>query len=426
MIDYVKIWVKTPNTPELLRHLELEGSYNTTTGEVFGVQKKTYHHCTITLNNGGLFFEGSLHKLWNSLNGEVSPNYVPEKYKGYNGNQFDYNKIIEVRDHLTDLLRCTPQQLRFLNMEIGINTTVNFDPKTYIKGLLMHRGKQFDSMADGNYKQAEHSAYLLKIYNKSKQYGMNKHTLRVELKMRKAREIHKMGIYTFADVTPMTLNNGKKLLLDAFNSSIHYDHTIRKEELTEREQIMIYKYSNPNFWEELNPRLRHRPKQRLFNIITNHSDNIHKKVVAEIEQKYTQTNPLYESKTQPLKSSQKTHFEHNNTQGQKNTSSIIIHTSNIGCIIMHTPPKKCKVTGLDISMQKEGSFLLSHTGLKWYYKNDRKEYDRMEYFYLGSKWRCSDLKTRIKELAHNIRNYENNRNLRILKQRYLFQGRLFD
>ena len=32
----------------------------------------------------------------------------------------------------------------------------------------------------------------------------------------------------------------------------------------------------------------------------------------------------------------------------------------------------CLITGLNISMQKSNSFLLSHAGLKYYYKTDKK------------------------------------------------------
>jgi len=36
------------------------------------------------------------------------------------------------------------------------------------------------------------------------------------------------------------------------------------------------------------------------------------------------------------------------------------------------------VTGLDISMQKEGSFLLSHKGLKYYFERDKKTFDEVK------------------------------------------------
>lgn len=68
----------------------------------------------------------------------------------------------------------------------------------------------------------------------------------------------------------------------------------------------------------------------------------------------------------------------------------------------------CLVTGLNISMQKSDSILLSHTGLKYYYKTNKKIYEEVKYKYLSTKWIDSNYKTQIKEIAHNIRNTHSN------------------
>jgi hypothetical protein len=68
----------------------------------------------------------------------------------------------------------------------------------------------------------------------------------------------------------------------------------------------------------------------------------------------------------------------------------------------------CKVTCLNISMQKNDSILLSHTGLKYYYKTDRKIFEQIKRQYLTEKWIKSDIDKQIKEIAHNIRNTKSN------------------
>ena len=61
-------------------------------------------------------------------------------------------------------------------------------------------------------------------------------------------------------------------------------------------------------------------------------------------------------------------------------------------------------------MQKKTSILLSHTGLKYYYKTDKKIFNEIKQKHLTSKWFSANEKIIIKELAHNIRNkYYNNR-----------------
>jgi predicted nucleic acid-binding Zn-ribbon protein len=68
----------------------------------------------------------------------------------------------------------------------------------------------------------------------------------------------------------------------------------------------------------------------------------------------------------------------------------------------------CQVTKINISMQKNDSILLSHTGLKYYYKTDRKVFEQIKRAYLSKQWIKSDFETQIKEIAHNIRNAKGN------------------
>jgi hypothetical protein len=56
------------------------------------------------------------------------------------------------------------------------------------------------------------------------------------------------------------------------------------------------------------------------------------------------------------------------------------------------------------------SILLSHTGLKYYYKTDRKVFEQIKRTYLTKQWIDSDFDRQIKEIAHNIRNAKSNQN----------------
>jgi len=79
--------------------------------------------------------------------------------------------------------------------------------------------------------------------------------------------------------------------------------------------------------------------------------------------------------------------------------------------------KKCPITKQNISMQKDDSFLLSHTGLKHYYKTDKKVFEEVKRKYLSKKWFNRDIQTQIKEISHNIRNTLNNQRV---KQKRLY------
>jgi hypothetical protein len=69
-----------------------------------------------------------------------------------------------------------------------------------------------------------------------------------------------------------------------------------------------------------------------------------------------------------------------------------------------------RLTKVNISMQKDSSILLSHTGLKYYYKTDRKVFEQIKSTYLTKQWIESDFETQIKEIAHNIRTIKSNQN----------------
>jgi hypothetical protein len=68
--------------------------------------------------------------------------------------------------------------------------------------------------------------------------------------------------------------------------------------------------------------------------------------------------------------------------------------------------RKCKVTGVDIGMQKEGSILLSEVGLKHYKELDPDLFNQIKTKYLSKKWSEANETVQIKEITHNIRNYK--------------------
>ena len=83
-----------------------------------------------------------------------------------------------------------------------------------------------------------------------------------------------------------------------------------------------------------------------------------------------------------------------------------------------TKDNTCIITGVNISMQKDNSILLSHSGLKYYFKNDKKIFEQIKRRYLSNRWYNSNFETQIKEIAHNIRNTKSNQTI---KQKKIYQ-----
>jgi hypothetical protein len=328
MIDYVKILLLGIDIERLSEVFEFKLEVIEGTGEYSSKKVTEYHFCKITIHeSGAVLFTGSIHKLWNSLNDVKAPNYKPltkeqikkgikDHYRGFNGNQFTLDSIIEVRGHLEYLFDCKPQQMVFQNIEFGLNISVDFNPKNYLKGLLYHNNKEFEYRYNGNSAQVIHKRYYLKIYNKSYQYGMSQNTIRVEVKLIKSIEIIKTEIKTFNDVSEHSLNKAIELLLKRFNEVVHYDYTIQKNELTSRLKLSLKNYSNPRYWlYDIKPNKRHQPKKLLKEITLKYSGNLHRK----IEQKINVSRVII-------------------NRSFKNASRVIINSSSIGLNITQKHP----------------------------------------------------------------------------------------
>jgi hypothetical protein len=416
MIDYTKIYLLNSNIRQLLQSsvLDFKSEISQTTGEIDErVLVAEYHFCKITiktiqteneLNRTHVIFTGSIHKMWNSLNGIVAPNYNPNKpYNGFNGNQFTINDVIEMRKHLENLFDFNTSQMVFQNIELGVNTNIDFNPKLFLKGLLYHKNQLFEYSHFGNYAQVIHQWFILKIYNKSHQYKMNGDVLRVELKIMKMIELEHLGINTFADINQATLQKAETLLLKRFDEVMHYDYTIDKNKVSKLKLEQLKSYSNPRFWiEDLKPNHRDRHKKNLKAITLQFSKNLHQQIRTDILQKCVTINRVIQNPNCGIIN--RSSIRINTTQKPlkkaiKNKQNIEIKNSRF-----------CKITGLDISMQKEDSFLLSHTGLRYYFETDKKVFEQIKNQYLPKLWVNSDFETIIREIAHNVRTHRYNQN----------------
>ncbi|HEX8270291.1 MAG TPA: hypothetical protein VF581_10410 [Flavobacterium sp.] len=417
MVDYTKIYLKNIDIARLLSSsiLDFKCEYSTSTSEVNEtklVAKINFCEITVYQNKSHALFTGSIHKFWNELKGIKAPKYDgSELYKGFNGNQFTIDAITDVRLYLQQLFNCEPEQMIFQNIEFGVNSTPGFEPKLFLKGLLYHKSSPFEYSRQGNYAQSVHQRYVFKIYNKSYQYDMDDNVLRVELKFKKMEDLSAFNIRCFADISESKLDEVMNFLLQKFDEVMYYDYSIRKNELRPSQTKALTNYSNPRYWiEELKPNHRDRHKKILREVIENHSARLHKQIGESIIEKCVTIN------------------RHSNIGKCViiNTSSIeLIPTQNtiktrgkIQAMISDEKATRCIITGLDISMQREDSILLSHCGLKYYLHHEPRTFEQLKLRFLSRIWADAPIQLQIKEIAHNIRNTRSNQNIQ--------QGRLYN
>lgn len=106
----------------------------------------------------------------------------------------------------------------------------------------------------------------------------------------------------------------------------------------------------------------------------------------------------------------------------KKEETGLIHTSNIegnNTLINYenSEIKTCEITGLDISMQKDCSMMLSEVGIRYYRENYFFLYKKIIEKHLTKRWVNSDFKIQYYHIAHNIRDVKRNREL---KQKRLY------
>jgi hypothetical protein len=193
-----------------------------------------------------------------------------------------------------------------------------------------------------------------------------------------------VGIFVIIELFDIFKNE----LLNEWQNVLFYDKTINSK------SKKIINYKNPIYWNELlnKPTKSNYYKHREFlkDLTLNNSDKIQNNLTEIMSKK----------------------IDFLNNRGASFDTLIIksIHTPQ-----QINKDKICIVTGVNISMQKDNSLLLSHTGLKYYYKTDKKIFEQIKRRYLSKRWLTSDIETQIKEIAHNIRNSKSNQKIKQVK-----------
>ena len=384
MIDFVKYELSTNFKNELLNNslLEFYDKVNTKTGETAkfqnafyrGLEFKVYYPTTKTPHHR-ITVEGSYHKYWN--NGS------------HNFNDFNSSNVNDVLEDLKSKFNIKPYQCRLIQLEIGINITPPIKSKNIVKGCMFYKTTEFKNVYtsdEGNYAQAKGQRFFIKIYDKATHYknkGFTIHNeiLRIEKKFSKSKDLHKIGITTIKDLIEYGLHNFKPMLIELWDNVIFYDKETLKNHPNQ------YKYNSIDYWQTLTPRQRKyqlKKINKLYQInqhsVKNKVRNLIIKKVDFLNSELYQINPLY----------------------------IGLKRYNLHNEKIDQNKRICLVTNLNISMQKKTSVLLSHTGLKYYYKTDKKIYNEVKRKYLSKKWIDSNIGIQIKEIAHNIRNRYNN------------------
>jgi hypothetical protein len=354
-IDFIKVQILKYKKEHFINNPLLEFTHVLDKDEVKYL-KCTFENFTLKIYvSGYIVLSGSIHKYFN--NG----------LHNYNDfNKYDFDHSIQ---RLTNFLNIETSYMYIIQLEYGFNLNLDIQVDSILNNLMIHKRVEMEQPINdnrGKYNQFKHSNYIIKIYDKGKQYKQHKNILRIEIKQINWSEYRLKGIRTMYDFILQDKLPFLNYLISKWNEILFFDPLNKDEHKWS-------KYSNKNFWIELNTKSNptyHKHQKRLFQINSSYGtqNKISESIISKQNQLQGVTNFEYKPKT-----------------------------------------RKCLVTGLDITNQKENSFLLSHSGLYQLLDNDNTTFDYLRKRYLTPNWQTSSTQIQVKEIAHNIRNkYFNN------------------
>lgn len=345
----------------------------------------------------------------------------------HNANDFNILDCIYVINEFKTLFNIDLERLRVINIEYGLNVISCIDIMNLITYIIYHEKNEFRTDAGLPYskkscrvdKKARANQYkIIKAYAKGLQFPMftDINTFRFEIKSKESKYIKKLGINNANDL--LNIDNYLSLIENIkkeFREVLILDCNTDFKSLTLKNQTKIKEYLNPLTWYKIinskNRNSFNKNKTTYYDLINKVDNNLK-----------IQLEKIIFDKLELLKKGAISTPKENIKKGAISTVYI-----NGICTLQEIQKQNecskqkqsiCKVTGIDISMQKDNSILLSHTGLKYYYKTDRVIFEQIKSRYLSKIWFNSNFKTQIKAVAHNIRNADSNQRI---KQNRLYQ-----
>lgn len=282
MIDYIKCYLKQENIKSLLECdlLDFVSDLSHKSGLIYDKLKAKYNGLEfIIINNQKAIVKGSLHKY---------------KNRGlHNFDDFTFSQLKEVLFDIKEKFGIELKDYVLCNIEIGINVNPPIKSSEILDNLLLHRGEYFKdkSIRAGNYKQAIHQRYLVKIYDKFLQYKRTykseNEIFRFEIKFVKMFDLKAKNIVTLEDLmnhnSMITFSN---IIQVEWIFVLLYDITIKENNLpTKIREIKLNQWKLNSYWKNLDKYKRYRERNYYEDLLKNNSKEIHKEMSVIFYQK---------------------------------------------------------------------------------------------------------------------------------------------
>lgn len=341
----------------------------------------------------------------------------------HNANDFHIIYCIAIINEVKNALNLDLEVFKVINIEYGLNVLSPIDIKDLITYIVYHSKNEFRTDTGLPYSKKSYSVTkygtanqhkIIKAYAKGLQFPKYSdiNTFRFEVKSKKSRFINKLGVYNLTDLLNVNVYFAMvNSLIVELEATLILDCKTDFKTLNQKEQTKISKYNNPIEWYKIN----NASNRNSFSKNKNAYYKLIDKVPFNLKNQLRQ---IIHDKLEILKKgaiSPPKDIIKKGADSQLYNRGICTYNETT---IDRTKTTICKVTGFNISMQKENSILLSHTGLKYYYKTDKSIFEQIKRRYLTKIWFKSNFETQIKEIAHNIRITNSNKTK---KQKRIYQ-----
>lgn len=187
-----------------------------------------------------LLITGSLHKYYSG---------------GVNNTDFNFHALNRAIDQLCAEIGVNAAHLQIQNIEFGVNVHTPMSATEIIKDVICYKNQLPAVPINDNrgyYTQYKLTDYIVKLYDKGKQYYMKTPLLRWEIKAVKQRFVADCGVRLLSDLKDIgKVQALADRLTTCYNNLVFDDGSIIAEELTIRERRLYEKWQNPKIWAKL-------------------------------------------------------------------------------------------------------------------------------------------------------------------------------
>lgn len=261
MVDFIRLFYRDK---ERFEHFvcqqenfeELDTLFGLHTGQIKYPYRTSFNNMDVKVTSKHGYVYNSIHKAYNDRFSQ----------EAHNHDDFGYTNLCDMINFVSERV-IDVDKANLTQFEFGFNIEIPVPAQQIIRNnVLMHKQKGANHTrlfyGRGELKQFDYHNFVIKIYDKAKQYNLPRNILRFEVRYQKAKEFQKFGIYKITD-----LKDKQKLRKLFINLMQRFDEltivdSYDESTIPEEDLCWLIRYNNPLYWEVTMSRRSNQTKMR--------------------------------------------------------------------------------------------------------------------------------------------------------------------